>query len=58
VRTTPERLADLTVLQQAAEALRTAGPRWMLVVDDAHLLDRVSATLVHHLTAEQSVRWS
>jgi DNA-binding CsgD family transcriptional regulator len=48
-RGTPSTLLDL--LRETAEDLaeRTAGDQLVLGVDDAHLLDGPSATLVHHL---------
>lgn len=44
------------MLRQATNVLlETAGPRPLLVfVDDAHLLDETSATLVHQLASEQA----
>jgi DNA-binding NarL/FixJ family response regulator len=43
---------DVTAVQRATRALRARGPGWLLGVDDAHLLDEVSATVLQQLVAE------
>jgi predicted kinase len=49
----PETGTTTTVLRAAAEAL---GDGRLLVVDDAHLLDPLSAALLHQLAVNRSVR--
>ncbi|MEJ2864794.1 helix-turn-helix transcriptional regulator [Actinomycetospora flava] len=46
----------VTALAQVGTALRAAGPNALLLVDDAHQLDTVSATLVHQLALEHALR--
>ncbi len=46
---------DVTAVQRAIQALRAGGPRWALGVDDAHLLDEVSATVLQHLAADHAI---
>jgi DNA-binding NarL/FixJ family response regulator len=47
---------DLTHVRDAVAALGGDGGRGLLVVDDAHLLDEVSATVVHQLATGQRAR--
>ncbi len=53
--TDPDTAPDVSAVQQATRALRSAGPRWVLGVDDAHLLDPVSATDLHQLATERAL---
>ncbi|MGR6964892.1 LuxR C-terminal-related transcriptional regulator [Geodermatophilus sp. URMC 61] len=46
---------DVTAVQRATQTLRAGGPRWVLGVDDAHLLDEVSATVLQHLATERAI---
>lgn len=46
----------VSALARVGAALRAEGPRTLLLVDDAHMLDDVSATLVHQLAVEHAVR--
>lgn len=46
----------VTALARVGAALRAAGPDALLLVDDAHHLDTVSATLVHQLAVEHALR--
>src|SRR3954467_13809455 len=46
---------DGTAVQRAAQTLRAGGPGWVLGVDDAHLLDEVSATVLQHLATERAI---
>jgi DNA-binding NarL/FixJ family response regulator len=46
---------DVTVVQRATQTLRAGGPGWILGVDDAHLLDEVSATVLQHLATERAI---
>ena len=46
----------VSALARVGAALRAEGPRMLLLVDDAHMLDDVSATLVHQLAVEHAVR--
>lgn len=55
LRPDEEAVGDLSMLHAAAAALRGNHDQ-LLVVDDAHLLDSVSATLLHQLAAERAVR--
>ncbi|GAA4790470.1 LuxR family transcriptional regulator [Actinomycetospora chlora] len=48
--------AMVSALARVGAAIRAAGPRALLLVDDAHMLDTVSATLVHQLAQERAVR--
>lgn len=54
----PEVAADgaVSALARVGAALRAGGERTLLLVDDAHMLDGVSATLVHQLAVEHVVR--
>ena len=47
---------DLTHVRDAVAALGGDGGRGLLVVDDAHLLDEVSTTVVHQLASGQRAR--
>lgn len=47
---------DVTAVQRATRTLRAGGPRWVLGVDDAHLLDGVSATVLQQLAAERAIQ--
>ncbi|WP_433781599.1 LuxR C-terminal-related transcriptional regulator [Actinomycetospora sp. CA-101289] len=46
----------VSALARVGAAVRAGGPRSVLLVDDAHALDTVSATLVHQLAQEHAVR--
>jgi DNA-binding CsgD family transcriptional regulator len=46
---------DVSAVQRAIRTLGAAGPGWVLGVDDAHLLDEVSATVLQHLAAERAI---
>jgi DNA-binding NarL/FixJ family response regulator len=52
----PEGDGMVSALARVGAALRAAGPRSVLLVDDAHMLDTVSATLVQQLAQERAVR--
>jgi len=47
---------DVSMLHRAADVLSAGGPRTLLGVDDAHLLDGVSATVLHQLAMRRAVR--
>jgi DNA-binding NarL/FixJ family response regulator len=47
---------DASVIRRLVESLRSRGPGWVLGVDDAHLLDAVSAAVVAQLAADHTVR--
>ncbi|NMO89334.1 LuxR C-terminal-related transcriptional regulator [Actinomycetospora sp. TBRC 11914] len=47
---------DVTTIQGATEALEAHGASYVLGVDDAHLLDGVSATVLHQLALRRAVR--
>jgi DNA-binding NarL/FixJ family response regulator len=47
---------DASVIHRLVESLRSRGPDWVLGVDDAHLLDAVSAAVVAQLAADRTVR--
>ncbi len=47
---------DVSAIQRATEALEARGASFVLGVDDAHLLDGVSATVLHHLALRRAVR--
>ncbi|MGY1624385.1 LuxR C-terminal-related transcriptional regulator [Geodermatophilus sp. SYSU D00965] len=46
---------DVTAVQRATQALQAAGREWVLAVDDAHLLDEVSATVLQQAVAERAI---
>ncbi|MEJ2890353.1 helix-turn-helix transcriptional regulator [Actinomycetospora aeridis] len=48
--------APVSALARVAATLRAGGPRTILLVDDAHMLDATSATLLHELAMERAVR--
>ena len=50
------RPSDVSAIQRATEALEAHGPSYVLGVDDAHLLDAVSATVLHQLALRRAVR--
>lgn len=52
----PQPSPDLTHVRDAVTALGSAGGNRLLVVDDAHLLDEVSATVVHQLSTGHRAR--
>lgn len=47
---------DASSIHRLVGSLRGQGPGWVLGVDDAHLLDAVSAAVVAQLAADRSVR--
>jgi DNA-binding NarL/FixJ family response regulator len=47
---------DVSAIQRATDALEARGTSFVLGVDDAHLLDGVSATVLHHLALQRAVR--
>ena len=51
-----EATADLAHLCDAIAALEREGPRQLLLVDEAHLLDDASATAVHCIATGDRVR--
>ncbi len=50
------RPSDVSAIQRATDALEARGTAYVLCVDDAHLLDAVSATVLHQLALRQAVR--
>lgn len=52
----PPGLESAAVLRAARNSLVGDGPTMLIGVDDGHLLDRLSATLLHQLAATRSVR--
>ncbi len=47
---------DVSGMQRATDALEAHGTSYVLCVDDAHLLDGVSATVLHQLALRRAVR--
>ncbi|GAA4813057.1 hypothetical protein GCM10023200_58560 [Actinomycetospora chlora] len=47
---------DTATLARTAETLRADGPRSVLLVDDAHVLDPTSAALLNQLATDRAVR--
>lgn len=47
---------DAPAIHRLVETLRSRGPGWVLGVDDAHLLDGVSAAVLRQLADERAVR--
>lgn len=47
---------DASIVQQVVTALTAPGPDWVLCVDDAHLLDAVSAAVLRQLAEDRAVR--
>ncbi|HEY2194787.1 MAG TPA: LuxR C-terminal-related transcriptional regulator [Actinomycetospora sp.] len=50
------RASDVSAIQRATDTLEAHGTSFVLRVDDAHLLDGVSATVLHHLALRRAVR--